>query len=260
MTPASAAVQAGRDTRFQSHGRWDGHVVLLCLGLVWLSMIAGFGGAIARRLSSGAASVPAIVHLHAVVFTAWLAGYTAQVLFVRRANLALHRKLGVIMAGAIGVLLVLGVLTAYAVQRHNAGTPASDPAFLSVQLGDLIGFIGLTAAAVVLRRDSAAHRRLMLLALLHVSTAGFARWLGGPVGGLFHFGDWGSSFWQTFVLLHFTNDLLILGLGAYDLATRGRLHPAYVAGVAWGFGMQALQVGLYVTPAWAPLARRALGL
>ena len=41
----------------------------------------------------------------------------------------------------------------------------------------------------------------------------------------------GEGLVGTIVQLYLGSDLLLLGLGAYDLVTRGRLHPAYVAGV-----------------------------
>ena len=36
-----------------------------------------------------------------------------------------------------------------------------------------------------------------------------------------------KTLWGERVALHLGSDLLLLGFGAYDLTTRGRLHPAY---------------------------------
>ena len=33
--------------------------------------------------------------------------------------------------------------------------------------------------------------------------------------------------------------LLFLGIGAYDLITRRRLHPAYLAGLVWVLAMES---------------------
>lgn len=234
----------------------DGYLSLSYIALIWAGIVLGFGGAIARHNQP----YPLFIHVHAALFSVWLAGFTAQILLIRADNVALHRRLGIAMAFGVGVLAVAGVMTAWLVQMNNAGTPRSDPAFFSVQVGDAIGFVGLAAAGIWLRKDRVAHKRLMLLAILHMSTAGFARWLGGDIGAMVHFGHWGSSFWQTFFILHFTNDVMVLGLGAYDIATRGRLHRAYVLGAAWSFSVQAIQVGLFVSPAWAPVVRSLLGI
>ena len=47
---------------------------------------------------------------------------------------------------------------------------------------------------------------------------------------------------------------VILGLGAYDLITRGRLLPAYAAGTVGIATIQALAISLYLNPAWKPIA------
>jgi hypothetical protein len=47
---------------------------------------------------------------------------------------------------------------------------------------------------------------------------------------------------------------LILGLGAYDLITRGRLLPAYVAGAVGIATIQAGAISLYLNPLWKPIA------
>jgi hypothetical protein len=49
-------------------------------------------------------------------------------------------------------------------------------------------------------------------------------------------------------------------LGAYDLATRKRLHPAYVAGAAWILANELAAAWLYFSPAWKPISLKLLGL
>lgn len=36
-------------------------------------------------------------------------------------------------------------------------------------------------------------------------------------------------------------------------------YPAYVAGLIWSVGWQVTHVGLYLWPAWLPVAKRLLG-
>jgi hypothetical protein len=237
----------------------DGPLVLVYVTLVWIGMILGFGGEIVRHVENNDPPYPMILHVHSAVFVAWLVAYTAQILLIRAEKPALHRWLGMAMVFWIGVMAIVGALTAYTIQNRNFGTSHSDPAFLSVQLGDLIAFVGLSVAGIVYRKRPAAHKRLMLLAILQLSTAGFARWLGGSIGAAYPFGHWGQSFWATFLTLHLTNDVMALGIGACDLVTRGRLHPVYVAGLIWSFGWQVMHVSLYLWPAWLPVAKMLLG-
>jgi hypothetical protein len=237
----------------------DGPLFLIYIALIWVGMLLGFGREIARHITNNDPPYPMILHVHSAVFVTWLVAFTAQILLIRTGKPALHRRLGIAMAFGVGVLAVAGPLTAYTIQNLNFGTPRSDPAFFSVQLGDVIGFVGLSVAALVLRKRIAAHKRLMMLAILQLSTAGFARWLGGTIGYAYPFGYWGQSFWATFLILHLTNDMLALGIGVHDLLTRGRLHPAWMMGLVWSFGWQVIHVSLYLSPAWLPVAKMLLG-
>ncbi len=95
---------------------------------------------------------------------------------------------------------------------------------------------------------------MMLLGTLHITDAGFARWLGDP---LFH---WlGPSLPATIVVMYGPPDLLMLALGAYDLITRKRLHPAYITGFIRVFTIQISAAWLYGYPAWKPVAAHLLG-
>jgi len=139
-------------------------------------------------------------------------------------------------------------------QRYHWGTPESDPPFLAIQLTDIIAFAGLVAAAFVSRNQAPAHKRLILLATLYISDAGFARLFGGGVHGLL-----GNGFWPFLAVAYLANDLLVAGMGAYDLVTRRRLYPAYVGAIAWIAFWQCTASFLYHSPAWKPVALRLIG-
>jgi hypothetical protein len=167
------------------------------------------------------------VHVHALAFVGWLVLLTVQVLLIRIRRADIHRKLGIAGAALACVMLVLGPMTAIFIDRPHVGMPGSHPQFMIVQFAGMLAFPGLVTAAIVLRKQPTAHKRLMLLAILYISDAGFARWLAPGVEALL-----GEGFWPMMAALYLANDVLIAGMGAYDLITRRRLHPAYVAGVA----------------------------
>ncbi len=84
-----------------------------------------------------------------------------------------------------------------------------NPASLSIQFTDILAFVGLVTAGMLLRKVSAAHKRLMLLATLYITDAGYARWLGE---GLQH---WvGDGYWPMWVEGYFGSNVLILGVGS----------------------------------------------
>ena len=199
---------------------------------------------------------PLIVHLHAFLFGGWLVLLTTQLMLVRGGRLDLHRRLGMAMAWLIPVMVVVALATAWTVQRQAALLPGpQDPQFISINLTDMLGFATLAGAAIVLRRDPSAHKRLMLLSLFYLSTAGFARlWLLtiGPAGV--------NGFWGFFIVYNFGGDVAVVLLGVYDLATRGRLHPTYVLGAGWIVANELAAAWLFFSPGWRVISVKLLGL
>jgi hypothetical protein len=126
---------------------------------------------------------------------------------------------------------------------------------LSVQLLDIIAFAGAAAAAIAMRSNSAAHKRLILLAALSLIDAGFSRTsLRHSLTLLL-----GHGFWPVMAEIYLANGLLIFGIGAYDLATRHGLHPAYIAGAVWVSGNLILAAWLDSSPFWKPIAVGLIG-
>ena len=58
----------------------------------------------------------------------------------------------------------------------------------------------------------------------------------------------------------YVGDFLVIALiGFYDLLTRRRLHPAFVAASLFGLSVQLIAVWLYVSPWWKPVATKLIG-
>jgi hypothetical protein len=245
---------ASVNARFENNCRWDRNFFLLYVAFIWIGICMGFGLDLADHFERHEPPYPLIVHFHAVAFVGWLALLTVQVLLIRAKRADIHRKLGVAGVVLACVMLLLGPMTAIIVDRLQLGTPESDPAFLSVQLTDILAFAGFVTAAVALRNRPAAHKRLMLLAILYISEAGFSRWLAPDLRALL-----GVGFWAMVATVYLASDVLILGLGVYDFVTRRRLHPAYIAAVPWVLAIQLTAVRLYFSPGWKVVALRILG-
>ncbi|MBS0380491.1 MAG: hypothetical protein JSS29_18580 [Proteobacteria bacterium] len=232
-----------------------GHGVFLALtALVWVGVLSGFGTDSYHHILKNGLDYPPIVHVHAVVFVSFLLIFTTQVILVRTGRLATHRRLGVAGAVLIGVMLVLGPATAIHVDAHRYVATGRTPEFLAVQLSDILAFGTLAGAALWLRTRPELHKRLMMLALIYISDAGFARLINaGPSAYL------GEGFWGDMAALYFGSDLLMLGLGAYDLITRRSLYPAYVAAMLWVVALQlTARAGLY-SPAWKAFSLQLIG-
>lgn len=239
---------------FAPNHPWDRNYFLLMVALAWLGVLKGFGSEIIDHVQKHRPAFALIVHVHAVVFVLWLVLFTVQVLLIRAKKLSVHKQLGLWLAGLAGMMVILGPSTALTVQHRAIGDPNADPSFLSIQFTDILAFVGLTGAALLLRRKPVSHKRLMLLGTLYITDAGYARWLADAL--LKALG--GMSYWHFWVALYLGPDVLVLLAGLYDLATRRRLHPAYMAGVAWIFAVQMLALSLYLAPAWLGVAKHII--
>jgi hypothetical protein len=243
----------GTAAQFAPYHKWDHNFFLLYVILIWSGVLAGFVPEILDHIHGSAPAYPLILHIHAAAFVSWLVVLTVQVLLIRRSQYDLHRKFGLAAMALAAAMIVIGPLTAFAMQRYHWGTPDSDPAFLAIQLTDIIIFAGLVAAAFTLRGNSPAHKRLIILATLHISNAGFARFLGGALHGLF-----GDSL-LGYIGAMYPANLFVLGMGAYDLITRRRLHPVYVPALVWMFAWQLTAALLDHAPWWKEFATHLIG-
>jgi hypothetical protein len=239
---------------FAPYHAWDRNFFLLMVVLIWIGIANGFGFEILKHIQKHEAAYPLIVHVHAVAFVGWLVVLTTQVLLIRARRVDVHRTLGVAAMGLAAVMVVVGPATAIYMQRYHFGTSASDPPFLAIQLTDILAFATIAAAAFAWRGTPPAHKRLILIATLYISDAGFARWLGDGVHGVL-----GDGYWSFLASAYGGNDVLLLGMGAYDLATRRRLHPAWLAAAAWTFVVQLAGGYLYMQAWWKPVAMHLIG-
>jgi hypothetical protein len=251
--PATAPRNVLPPGRFAPYHPGDRSFFLIYVALIWLGIFSGFVPQVVKHLKTNAPAYPPIIHVHAVAFVGWLTLLTVQVLLIRSGRLSLHRRLGIAGAILAVLMIVIGPATAVLVDRLRLALPHPDPGFLVVQVVDILAFAGLVVPALIWRKDPSVHKRLILLATLHISDAGFARWQGDLMEAWF-----GNGFWGNATQLYFGSDLLVIGVGLYDWMTRKRLHPAYIAGVAWIAAMQVTALSVYTAPGWAPIALRLL--
>ena len=115
------------------------------------------------------AALPWLVHLHAFVFSSWVALLVVQSSLVAARRVALHRRIGMSAVGMIPLLCLLGLATAVSGARRgwNPGGPYPDAlGFMAVGVFDIVLFTALAVAGLVYRRRPEPHKRLMLFATL----------------------------------------------------------------------------------------------
>jgi hypothetical protein len=188
-----------------------------------------------------------LVHVHAALFTGWVLLFVVQTTLVARHKVAIHRRMGVAVAVLAALMLVVGILTALKMAARGVAPGGIDPlSFLMIPLSDMVFFGAFVAAALYLRANREAHKRLMLLAYVSIVVAAVARLPGVlPRGPLAFFG-------LAFVF--------VLAGVVYDLATRRRVHPVYI----WGGGLLVLSVPLRLavsrTETWKGVAELLVSL
>jgi hypothetical protein len=112
-------------------------------------------------------SLPLLLHVHAVVFSAWILLLTVQSSLVAAGRADIHRRLGIAGAILIPIMIVLGCLTAIRGGRDgwNPGGPYHDSlAFMVVGLADIAVFSTFAASGLYFRSRPDTHKRLMVLA------------------------------------------------------------------------------------------------
>lgn len=190
-----------------------------------------------------AASLSPLVHVHGLVFTAWILLFLAQTALVAGHRIDVHRRLGVAGAGLAVSLVAVGLTTAVASARRGfAAGNAGVLTFLAIPFGDMLVFLVLATAGIRYRHRPETHKRLILLATVSILDAALARW---PLA-LMRVGP---------VAFFAATDLFVVAGLLYDLVSRRRLHPAYVWGGLFIVGSQALRLGIARTAAWLAFAR-----
>lgn len=232
-------------TRGTWSAREDRTASAVWLGILWAGMIAGFGVDIPRYLRENPPA-PMVVHVHAAVFSMWMLLLTAQVLLVLRDRMAWHRKLGWLMAGWACLMAVMGPWAAFATQAVVLHAPGSEPQFLSVNLADISCFLVLLAWGIALRKNPAAHKRMMILATISLADPGFSRFAE-------YFLPEPSSVLLWFIEAYYGNVLLIVLMLAWDWR-KGRLMRQFGVGAAGLLAAEFAATLLYFWEPWRVLA------
>jgi hypothetical protein len=203
-------------------------------------------GVTSRGVAAGSELTP-LVHVHATIFSLWIALFIAQTTLIARAQYDLHRRLGMASLVLATLMLVVGYLTATHAARTGSSPPGwDDKAFLLIPLTSLALFTGFVIAGVLNRRRAAYHKRLMLLATISLLLPPLARIVrmtdapflpAGVLGGL--------------VVLN----LFVAAMIIYDLWRLGRVHPVTIWGATIVLIAWPLRVMFGYTDVWQHIAR-----
>lgn len=229
-------------------------MVAVIVFAIWTAIVLGFAIDVAKRARTGALHFAPIVHLHVLAYTGWLVLLAVQAWLVRTRRLGVHKRLGWAALVLIPAMLVTGPLTAYAGVAGNPYMPDKWISWLSVNYTNAVGSMVLLTAGLLLRRNPAAHIRLMVMGTIAVTEPGFSRiWLDFLEARV------GEGYIGFYISTYIGTVLLVLAVGAYDLATRRRLHPAYIAAALWIVANELLADWLFHQHFWLVAMKQMTG-
>lgn len=203
-------------------------------------VFAGFARSYYLKSLFGMPALPLMLHVHGLVMTSWIVLFFTQTCLIAAHRVDWHRRLGMFGAALAGLVVVVGAITMVHAAAGAVRTPPTHPpAFLAIfgfNLVDLVVFATFVCTAIVLRRRSDLHKRLMLLATLSMLGQPFARVVSN----------------STALLLVYSCVLVCV---AIDTFRNRRLHVAHAWGAPLLLGSLQLAYLGAQTQAWIRLAK-----
>jgi len=195
--------------------------------------------------------ITVLVHLHSIVFTAWVVLFVIQTRLIARQNYRTHMQLGIVGIAVAALVVIFGFATAIA----SAGAPRPRPMGLTSQQFVLIPLVAITlfailvTAAVLLRKRAQLHKRLMTLAMISV--------LGPPIARLVFVTHTDKYFGaiQLAVPAVFLAWCLIADWRKYRI-----VHPVYSIGGAILLISLPVRFMIAQTPQWESIGRWLAGI
>ena len=192
-----------------------------------------------QALSDGSYKPHWFAHVHGAVMAGWLLVFLTQTILAARGNLKFHRQLGLFFA-AYGAMVWLCMLATSTRVRIVYAPPLEDGTWdiLLIELYGMMIFGLFFTWGILVRKNTAAHKRLVLLATLVLLQAAIDRiqWLPRGSNGVL----------SNFMYL----DMLLIPLFLYDFFAVGRIHKITLWGSACLVAVQLTAVALWGSPAW----------
>lgn len=265
-TQASEAVGARTGTHALAKlvDRW---IWAFTAALFFVTVLVGFipdSIGLLNTLSAGERPpLSGFAHFHAVMMGTWIVLLLAQTSLMATDNRSLHMKLGlvaVVIAPAV-VISMVGVSGAsflkLATWPDGMATPelvsdykVGETNILLEQIRMAVLFPALVIWALMVRReDPDTHKRLFFVATV------------GPLSAAIDRITWLPTTWPDSPLSLYVTELIWLSpLLIYDLWRRGRLHKAWVIGIAVHVPFAVFSMSVWGTDWWLETAPKLYGI
>lgn len=147
--------------------------------LIAVTVVYGFSQTVGQNLFNPAPPRPVLLFLHGAVFSGWVVFFIFQSALVRTHHVSWHRRTGWFGAGLGALIPVLGVVISVVMARFDVfqlHQPRDQRApFTLIPLFDMVCFTSTFWLAVLWRKRSEYHRRLVFIASCSLTAAAFFR-------------------------------------------------------------------------------------
>ena len=210
-----------------------------------ITAIAGFGPTYFYKGFYDKPPLTLLLHIHGVVFTAWLVLLVAQSALVAAHRVDLHKRFGIAGAVLAAVMIPVGIKTAIEGARRGVATPGLEPlVFMVFPIGAVVMFAGFIGAALLNRRKPEIHRALILLGTVSIMTPAIARL---PFAG------------RSPVLALGISLLFVIAAMIHDWTSRRRINWVYVGGGIFIFLSGPLRSAVGHSAPWRAFAEFLVG-
>jgi FtsH-binding integral membrane protein len=230
-------------------GRRYDHVFFTAMALLLLATVAlGFARTYFLAGIFNAPLPSRVIHVHGAVFTAWILFLVAQTTLVSAGRVDIHRRIGIAGFLLACLMVVVGVWAGTNALGRDFHPPGVDAkTFYIIPMTDMLIFAVLIFFAYRGRFNSAAHKRIIIVATVALMIAAVARWPFAMV----HRNPLAASF-VTYVFL--------LGLVAYDLWSTRRVHRATIWASVFLIFVQQIRFPIGQSSMWHAFATWAQNL
>jgi hypothetical protein len=193
--------------------------------LMAVFVFGGFGMTYWFPLATGNfPPAPPVVHLHGLVFSAWMILLVVQSTLVNVRNMTLHRSLGsfgIALATAVVFMGALITLLSGVATRDNPGGNYYHGIYLGIMA--VTGFGILFTLAIRTVRTPEVHKRMILFALLPLLPPGIHRMFMVPLG---------LSIFPV-LPMYLTLDAMAIAIMVHEWRGHGRLSAYTLVGAGW---------------------------
>lgn len=198
--------------------------------------VAAFG--VQQMLGRSSFSAPLVFHLRAIVFFGWVGFFVFQAWLASRGAMSQHQRVGWMGVGWAALMVVIGIVTTIHVVRAGRVPFFFVPGyFLVTNIIMIGGFAGLLWWGVALRRRTDWHRRIIMCAMIAIMGPAFGRLLPAPL----------MIPWSAWGIFAGTMIFSLVGM-LHDRWRHGRVHPAWLVGIAVLLAMQVAMDAIALGP------------